>query len=97
MYKSVSREVRITSNIFSHDIHSVTGSNLTNIGNLFHLDPRKDPVGLFKAKSIIHLTPAADEWRLHLLGKLLAKRSELFTCEEDTSTMDDLIESLWAT
>ena len=97
MSKSVSREVRIMSNIFSHDIQSVTGSNLTNIGNLFHLDPRKDPAGLFKAKSIGYLTPAAEEWRLPLLRKLLAKRSEFFTCEEDTSTIDDLIESLCAT
>ena len=72
MSKSVSREVRIMSNIFSHDVQSVTGSNLTNIGNLFNLDPRKDPAGLFKAKSIDNQTPAVDDWRLPLLRKLLA-------------------------
>ena len=66
------------------------------IGNLFNLDPRKDPAGLFKAKSIDNQTPAVDDWRLPLLRKLLAKRREFFTCEEDTSTIDDLIESLCA-
>ena len=83
-------------NIFSHDIQSVTGSNLANIQNLFNLDPRKDHAGLFKTKSICYQTPAVDEWRLPLLRKLLAKRSEFFTCEEDTSTIDELIESLCA-
>ena len=82
--------------IFSHDIQSVTGSNLANIQNLFNLDPRKEHAGLFKSKSIGYQTPAADEWRLPLLRKLLAKRCEFFTCEEDTSTIDELIESLCA-
>jgi hypothetical protein len=87
-----SEHVEYVQNIFSHDIQSVTGSNLTNIGNLFHLDPRTDPAGLFKANSIGYLTPAAEEWRLPLLRKLLAKRSEFFTFKKDTSTIDELIE-----
>ena len=96
MSKSVSREVRIMANIFSHDIQSVTGSNLANIENLCSMDPRRHSSGLFKTKVFGYLTPAVDEWRLPFLRKLLAKRSEFFTCEEDTSTIDDLIESLCA-
>ena len=82
--------------IFSHDIQSVTGSNLANIENMFNMDPRRDPSGLFKTKMIGYLTPAVEEWRLPFLRKLLAQRSVFFTCEEDTSTIDELIESLCA-
>ena len=83
-------------NIFSHDIQSVTGSNMANIENLFNLNPRKDPAGLYKTKSIGYQTPAADESRLPLLMKHLANISEFFNCEEDTSTINDLIESACA-
>ena len=96
MSKSVSREVRIMANIFFHDIESVTGANLANIENLCSMDPRKDPSGHFKSKMTGYLAPAVDEWRLPFLRKLLAQRSEFFTCEEDTSTIDELIESLCA-
>ena len=50
---SVRREVRIMSRIFSHDLPSVTGRNLASIGNLFNLDPRRDPSAAFKANMIV--------------------------------------------
>jgi hypothetical protein len=58
-------------------------SNLANIGNLFNLNPGR----ILLVSLLSYQTPAADEWSLPLLRKLLAKRSEFFTCEEDTSTI----------
>ena len=94
--KSCSREVRILAGIVSQDIQSVTGRNLYNIAALFNLNPRKDPVTSFKSKNIGYAAPEEDKWRLPFLVKLLDQRTELFTCEEDTSSIDDLIQSLCA-
>ena len=94
--KSSSREVRILSGIVSQDIQSNTGRNLHNIATLFNLNPRQDHVNSFKDKNIGNTTPEEDKWRLPFLVKLLDKRSELFTCEEDTANIDELIESLCA-
>ena len=80
--------------IFSHDIQSVTGRNLANIGTEFNLDPRRDPAAAFKTKMIGYVTPEVDEWRLPLLSKLLDQRSDFHSFEEDTSTLDGLTESL---
>ena len=82
------------SRVFSQDIQSVTGRNLANIESLFNLDPRRDPAAVFKAKMIGYVIPVVDEWRLPLLRKLLDQRREFHTCEEDTSTVDELMESL---
>ena len=95
--KSSSREVRILSGVVCHNIQSVTGRNLYNIGNLFNLDPRKDNVEVFKNTNIGYSAPEEDKWRLPFLMKLLAQRRELFICEEDTGYIDDVIDSLCAT
>ena len=50
----------------------------------------------FKAKDIGYMTPVEDQWRLPFLEKLLDQRRELWTCEEETSHIDELIESLCA-
>ena len=94
--RSRSREVRIVSGIVSNDIQSVTGRNLANIARLFQLNPRIDPATSFKAKDIGYMTPVEDQWRLPFLEKLLDQRRELWTCEEETSHIDELIESLCA-
>ena len=82
--------------IFSQDIQSVTGKNLANIENLFNLDPRRDPVSSFKAIDVGYQISDSDEWRLPLLKKLMAQRRDFFNCEDDTNTIDELIESLCA-
>ena len=92
--KSTSREVRIMSNIVSHDIRSVTGRNLKNIACLFNIDPKLHHAEHFKQKDIGYKIPEEDEWRVPLLRKLLDQRRELYSCEEDTSNIDELIESL---
>ena len=91
---SSSREVRIVSGIVSNDIQSVTGKNLANIERLFQLNPRMDPASVFKVKDIGYMVPEEDQWRLPFLEKLLDQRRELWTCEEETSHIDELIESL---
>ena len=92
--RSSSREVRILSGIVSNDIQSVTGRNLANIARLFQLNPRMDPASAFKVKDIGYMTPEEDQWRLPFLEKLLDQRREIWTCEEETSHVDELIESL---
>ena len=82
--------------ITNTNIQSVTGKNLANIGSLFNLDPRRDPVSSFKATDIGYQTPDSDGWRLPLLKKLMFQRREFFNCEDDTNTIDELIESLCA-
>ena len=94
---SVSREVRIMAHVFSNDVQSVTGRNLVNIKNVFNLDPRRDPLSSFKETMVEYQTPESDEWRLPLLRKLLAQRREFSDSEEDTATLDELIDSLCAT
>jgi hypothetical protein len=94
--RSKSREVRILSHIVSHDIQSTSGRNLANIKVLFNLDPKRDHPAQFKSKDIGYQTPEADKWRLPLLRKLLDQRRDMYTCEEDTKTVDELIESLCA-
>ena len=91
---SVSREVRIMSAVFSSDIQSVTGKNLANIAQLFNLNPRREHVGAFKEIKVGHQTPASDEWRLPLLRKLLSQRREFSDCDDDATTIDELIDSL---
>ena len=88
--------MRIVSGIVSNDIQSVTGRNLANIARLFQLNPRIDPATSFKAKDIGYMTPVEDQRRLPFLEKLLDQRRELWTCEEETSHIDELIESLCA-
>ena len=94
--KSTSREVRIMSSIVAQDIGSVTGRNLRNIAFLFKSNPKRDHAQHFKQVDIGYQTPEIDKWRVPLLRKLLDQRSELYSCEEDTSTIDELIESLCA-
>ena len=68
-----------------------------NIKNVFNLDPRRDPLSSFKETMVEYQTPESDEWRLPLLRKLLAQRREFSDSEEDTATLDELIDSLCAT
>jgi hypothetical protein len=94
LQRSKSREVRILGNIVTQDIRSVTGRNIHHIQTVFNLDPRRDHNGLFKLQEVGYVTPQADEWRLPLLRNLLAQRSDMHVCEEDTTTINQLIESL---
>ena len=66
----------------------VTGATLVN------LELRRGLVASLKSKMIGYKTSEVEELRVPLLGKLLAKRSELLMCEQDTSSINDLIESL---
>ena len=73
---------------------SVTGKNLRNIQEEFNLCPWTSSVESFNRCYKGYKVPSGDSWRIPLLAKLLDQRTEMIICEEDTSTITDLIESL---
>jgi seryl-tRNA(Sec) selenium transferase len=78
----------IMSNIYSDNTQSANGADLVS------LELKKELVAVLKSKMQVYKTPEIEEWRVPLLRMLLAKRKELLTCEQDTSSINDLIESL---
>ena len=60
----------------------------------FNLDPWTRSAACFKGGYVGYTVPEVDRWRLPLLRKLLAKRSEMVVCEEEVDTITDLIDSL---
>ena len=76
------------SNIYSDNMQSANGADLVS------LELKKELVAVLKSKMQVYKTPEIEEWRVPLLRMLLAKRKELLTCEQDTSSINDLIESL---
>ena len=91
---SDSPEIRILANLAGRDVGSVTGANLLNIGTEFDLDPWTCSPGQLKEKYNFYQVPAEDEWRLPLLVKLLNQRMEMRACDEATTTISELIDSL---
>jgi hypothetical protein len=85
---SLSRKGRIMSSIYSDNMQSLAGSNMVS------LELRRELVAALTSKMIGYKTPEVEEMRVPLLRTLLAKRRELLTCEQDTSSIEDLIESL---
>ena len=59
-----------------------------------NLDPWTRSATCFKGGYVGYTVPEVDRWRLPLLRKLLAKRSEMVVCEEEVDTITDLIDSL---
>ena len=87
-------EIRILANLAGHDVGSVTGANLLNIGREFDLDPWTCSTGQLKEKYNFYPVPDEDAWRLPLLVKLLNQRMEMRACDEPTTTISELIDSL---
>ena len=94
LHHSASWEVRIMARVAGSDGGSVTGKNLRNIQEEFNLCPWTSSVESFKRCYKGYKVPSGDSWRIPLLAKLLDQRTEMIICEEDTSTITDLIESL---
>ena len=80
--------------IAGSDGGSVTGKNLRNLEEEFKLCPWTSSAESFKKGYIGYQIPSEDSWRIPLLGKLLDQRREMIICEEDTSTITGLIDSL---
>ena len=81
-------------NIVGRDLGSVTGKNLYNIEREFGLDPWRCYPGEIKRAYCYYMVPEMDMWRLPLLVKLLDQKLEMETCEENTKTIRELIDSL---
>ena len=91
---SASWEVRILANIVGSDAASVTGKNLCQFKSEFNLCPWTDSIGSFKKMYMGYQVPAEDMWRLPFLLKLINQRREMFICDEDSSSITELINSL---
>ena len=87
-------EVRILARIAGTDGGSITGKNLRNIEDEFQLCPWTNSSETFKRCYKGYMVPTEDSWRLPLLGKLIGQRREMKFCEEETSTITGLIDSL---
>ena len=94
---SVSTEVRIMRNIVAMDIGSVTGRNCMNLRNEFSLDPWKESSSSFSRKHQDCQLPDQDKWMLSYLMDLLLQKYEMQACDEDTTIVTGLIESLCST
>ena len=94
---SESLEVRIVASLISSDLRSTTGLNLHGIRQLCNLD-NLGFVSSPSVKDIMEKTrievPPQDSWRLPCLQKFLGERFRLQAELEDTSEVDDLINSL---
>ena len=94
LQRSACWEVRILASIAGTDGGSVTGKNLRNIQQEFERCPWTSSVQSFKKCFKGYMVPIEDSWRVPLLGKLLQQRKEMTICDEDTSTITGLIDSL---
>ena len=80
--------------IADKDVGSTMGKNLRNIQQEFNMCPWKNTDNAFKKVYKDYPVPEEDSWRLPFLRKLLEQRREMMTCEEDTSTISSLVDSL---
>ena len=88
------QEVKILANIVARDIGSVTGGNLSAIGEEFNIDPWTVSFSEFSKNYTQYKVPDEDSWRLPFLVKLLEEKMVLEVCGENIVDYTDLIASL---
>ena len=96
LLKSKSPEVVLLANLTARDMGSTTGINLYKIGKETGLNPwvtSSFEVKIALEKSDV-MVPEEDSWRLPLLEKLLHQRYEMEIQVQDTSSLQQLIDSL---
>ena len=86
--------MRLIANIVARDAGSVTGANLLRIEEEFGLDPWVTSSDQLAEEYKEYAVPVGDEWRLPLLVKLLDQRRDMISCEENSKTVSELIDSL---
>ena len=93
---SNSMEVRLVASLASVDIRSPTGSNLFGIRKEFKLEPLYTNLGILRS-TILESTsavPTQDFWRIRCLKNFLQQKYKLESTHQDTSEMNDLIDSI---
>ena len=93
---SNSLKVRLVASLASVDIRTPTGSNLFGIRKEFKLEPLDTNLGLLRS-TILKTTsavPDQDFWRIRCLKKFLDQKYKLEARHQDTSEINDLIDSI---
>ena len=89
-------EVALVANLVGRDRSSATGTNLYKLQKETGLNPWLTSPA--EVRSVLmereQVVPQVEQWRIPLLGKLLQQRYELELSVEDTSQLEELIESL---
>ena len=96
LLKSKSPEVALVANLAARDLGSTTGINLAKIEKETGLNPwiaSSNEVKIALEQSEVTV-PKEDTWRLPLLEKLLLQRNEMEVQVEDTTSLQQLIDSL---
>ena len=96
LLKSKSPEVVLLANLAARDMGSTNGINLYKLGKETGLNPwvtSSSEVKISLEESDVRV-PEEDCWRLPLLEKLLLQRYEMEVKVEDTTSLQQLIDSL---
>ena len=94
LQKSKSLEVRIVSSMVGRCVRSTTGKNLALIERDTGLDPWVTPAWKVRAATPREEIPVSEGWRAQYLTKLIQARRSMQTNLEDSSDVENLIESL---
>ena len=97
LINSPSHEVAVVARMVGKDAKSVTGKNLLNIRLETKLNVFSAPLQKIKDAISLATPPAPEQWKLYLLDKYISRRKDLRTRCEDTSYLDNLIDSLCLT
>ena len=94
LLQSSNPEIQLLDNTVGRDSGSVTAANLRNIEHEFGKDPWVTTATGLSSVYKLYVIPDVDKWRLPLLMKLLDQRRVQFACDEDTSHLNEVIDSL---
>ena len=96
LLNSKSPEVALVANLPGHDVSSTTGRILYKIGQETGLNPWMTSPTLVKMalQQSDTMVPKRDRWRLPLLEKLLLQRQNMKSQIQNTSKVQELIDSL---
>ena len=76
------------------DAGSTMVRNLKNIQQEFNMCPLTNTDNAFKREYNDYPVPGEEKWRLTFLKELLEQWIEMVICEEDTSAITSLVDSL---
>ena len=95
--ESPSREVRVMAALAAGWAQTVTARNLSHLQSLTGLDPTSDSISQLRRALPAKEVPEGELWRLGLLDKLLALRTEKQEDSENTKRIVAMIASFCST